>query len=149
VSDDRKPSPVEAWQAIDAMASQQELDRIKALSEAELDRELAALGIDPAAARSVGQSALEAAARDAGIDPAAAAHPTPDAGGRGGPPPAATNVARLPRMARWVALAAAALVAAVIVGVVLTKEATPVSSPYPGVAHDAAAGTFDAGDGGR
>jgi hypothetical protein len=149
VSDRRKPSPVEAWAAIDAMASQQELDRIKALSEADLDRELAALGIDPAAARSVGQSALEAAAREAGLGTLAETSPAPHAIGPAGPAPPGVIVARPRRTGRWIALAAAASLAAAVAIVARMNETAPVSSPHPDVAPDAAVGSFDAGDGRR
>jgi hypothetical protein len=63
----RKVPPVGAWKAIDAMASQQEMDRIKALSDEEVEKELVAAGFDLKDVRTVGQEVIEKAAREAAI----------------------------------------------------------------------------------
>jgi hypothetical protein len=47
-----------------------ELRRIRGLSEDDLDRELAHVGIEPNAARAICQEMVEKAAREAGIEPA-------------------------------------------------------------------------------
>lgn len=52
----KKParSKAEAWEALERMAVREEAERIAALSDEELDAELAAHGIDPKAARARG-----------------------------------------------------------------------------------------------
>jgi hypothetical protein len=68
MSDERRKVPaVQAWKAIDAMASQEEMDRIKALSDEEVEKELVAAGFDLEDVRTVGREAIEKAAREAGI----------------------------------------------------------------------------------
>jgi hypothetical protein len=56
----RKRTPEEQWKALEAQAHEDEMDRILALSEADLDRELADAGLDPAA---VGDDAAALAER--------------------------------------------------------------------------------------
>jgi hypothetical protein len=60
----------DAWRALENAAWGGELRRIRGLSEADLDRELAHVGIDPNAARAICQQSIEIAARAAGLDPA-------------------------------------------------------------------------------
>jgi hypothetical protein len=65
----RPRSATETWRALEDAAWAAELRRIRGLSEDDLYRELAHVGIDPSAARETCQSMVESAARAAGIEP--------------------------------------------------------------------------------
>lgn len=152
----RKVSPVEAWSAIDAMSAQQDLERIKALDAQDVDRELAEAGFDPAEARTIGQDAIEAAAREAGIATGPSAPSAPSAqpappGGRRGTGARTSSPPRAPRRALWIAIAAAAAIAVALVAVALVNDGATVASPNPGPtprSADAAPPRPDAGDAG-
>jgi hypothetical protein len=141
VTERRKVSPVEAWKAIDAMASQQELDRIKGLGEKELDEELVAAGFDPAEVRTIGQEAIEKAAREAGIE-GAGEKPTPvqaeaSPGQRSGAQ--VEPLPSRPRKMRWFALSATAAIAAAVIAAMsgpanVARAPTGADAPETGVA---------------
>jgi hypothetical protein len=65
-----KRTPEEAWQAIERWAMDDEAERILALTDEELDRELREAGFDPAEVRAkgreIGERAREVARRKAG-----------------------------------------------------------------------------------
>jgi len=54
VTNKPKRSPAEVWAALETQAIRDEGERVAALSDEELDAELAAQGIDPKAARARG-----------------------------------------------------------------------------------------------
>jgi hypothetical protein len=66
----RPRSAAATWKALEDAAWSAELRRIRGLSEDDLDRELAHVGIEPNAARAICQELVEGAARAAGIEPA-------------------------------------------------------------------------------
>jgi hypothetical protein len=98
----------EAWRALEDAAWSAELKRIRGLSEADLDRELAHVGIDPNAARAIGQEKIEEAARAAGVDPASIPRDPPR-------PPTGAWVTPARRRSAPVLFLGAALVAAAAV----------------------------------
>jgi hypothetical protein len=59
MSKDRKLSPDEAWDAVEKMALKEEAERVGALTDEELDRELERQGKDPKALRARGQALAE------------------------------------------------------------------------------------------
>jgi hypothetical protein len=61
VSAPKKLSPAEAMRAVREQAARDAMDEVKALSEADLDAELRAEGVDPAEAERQAQAAIEAA----------------------------------------------------------------------------------------
>jgi hypothetical protein len=89
MSEPRKRTNAEVWQALEKITAEAELERVGALSDDELDRELLAAGIDPSEAAKVGQADL-------------ARPPKPER--------------KAPRTMRWVAWAAVAAAAALVVG---------------------------------
>jgi hypothetical protein len=117
MSDDRKRSPEEAWEAIQRMAIDDEAKRVESLSEAALDDELTKQGMDPKALRARGVALAAALAKAA---------PASEARGRRA---AAAKLLAMapPRSIPWLAAAAlAAVVLAVALkhhGPVVTREA--------------------------
>jgi hypothetical protein len=108
----KKRSAAEAWEALEDMAAQDELDRVLSLSEKELDAELAEAGFDPERVRAKGE---EVAAKILGRASADVAAP-----------------ARRPGRAPWFTLAsAAALAAAAAVALFVgpTPDGHRVASP--------------------
>jgi hypothetical protein len=99
----------EVWKALEDAAWNAELRRIRGLSEADLDRELAHVGIDPNAARAVGQEKIEEVARAAGVDPASVPRDPPR------PPTGAWVPPRRRRSAPVLFLGAALVAAAAVV----------------------------------
>jgi hypothetical protein len=114
---DKKRTPDEAWDALEKMALDNDVDRVLGLSEKELDGEIAQAGVDPervrARARAIADQIEQRNAQNAeaqsGPNAVPPVAPTPVEGPRkteGGSPPAKV----LPlRRARWVVLLAAAL----------------------------------------
>jgi hypothetical protein len=96
----RRLQPDEAWDALEKMALDDEAERVGALSDEEIDAELASEGLDPKALRARG-AALAAKLK------AAVPAPVVELGVK----------ARLPARKRWVALLAAATLAAVALAV--------------------------------
>lgn len=116
----RKIPPVEAWKAIDAMVSQGELDRIKGLSDKEVEDELKEAGFDLDAVRTIGQDAIEKAAREAGIDVGGVTRAAPALGKTAGGEAHGAKVTPFPsarRRTRWDAFLAAAAIAAALIAV--------------------------------
>jgi hypothetical protein len=94
-----KRTPAEAWRALQAWAGDDEIERVAALSDAELDSELRKLGADPVAVRAEGEPWREQAVL-------AARQPRPKA----------PVVPRKPaRRTRWAVWLAAATLGAVVV----------------------------------
>jgi len=60
----KKRSPAEAWDALEKMADDEEVERVLALSDEELDKELADAGFDPEKVRAQGQALGERLARE-------------------------------------------------------------------------------------
>jgi|SRR5882672_1242540 len=56
MSHERKPPPDKAWDALEKMSLAEEAERVRALTDEELDRELTAHGKDPKALRARGQA---------------------------------------------------------------------------------------------
>jgi hypothetical protein len=106
-----KRTPAEAWRALQDWAHDDEIDRVAALSDAELDSELRELGADPDAVRAEGEPWREramAAARQ--------------------PPPKPPVVPRAPaRRTRWEVWLAAATLGAVVVTFVAMNGAAIVA----------------------
>jgi hypothetical protein len=124
-----KRTDAEVWEALEKVAAEVgELERIDALSDDELDRELRAAGIDPAEAANLGQDIV--------------VRPPPQAPG---PPPQAPGTAkqavRPPRKVHWVAWGAVAAVAVLIVGVLVTRPENVASPPPDDSAPDAGLAT--------
>jgi hypothetical protein len=71
MSERRKQPPSEATKAAKGDSWKQELERISALSDEQLDDEMRAAGIDPEGADNVAQDVIEKAAREVGLDPRA------------------------------------------------------------------------------
>jgi hypothetical protein len=71
MSERRKQPPSEAARAVKADSWKQELERVSALSDEQLDDELRAAGIDPEGAGRVARDVIEKTAREAGLDPRA------------------------------------------------------------------------------
>jgi hypothetical protein len=110
VSEPRKLPPEKAWELVEEDVAAQELDRIAALSDEELDAELRAGGVDPQAAARVGQAVLDDAASAEG------------------------RVVKL-RRSIWVwagGLAAAAALALVVANVARRDDGVTASPPRPG-----------------
>ena len=118
MSEPRKRTDAEVWQALEKVAAElKELERIDALSDEELDRELRAAGIDPAEATGLGPDVLVRPPRRA-----------PGAPPRG--PTARKQAARSPRKVHWVAWAALAAAVVLVVGWLATRPEN-VASPRP------------------
>jgi hypothetical protein len=114
MSEKRKLPPNEAWDALERMALRDEAERVHALSDSELDKELAAKGIDPKALRARG-AALAAKLRMAA------------------PEPKAQPSAQVSRRARrgWVISLAAASFAAGAATVGIPAFVIPFARPQP------------------
>jgi hypothetical protein len=116
----QKRTAAETWKALEALgedeAAEREMDRVLALPAQEIDRELAQLGIDPAASRARGDQVARHVAREfaqPGIDPAASrARGDPAPFGVRGPASLRARPERRSRAA--IALVAAALAAMVV-----------------------------------
>jgi hypothetical protein len=114
MTDPRKRTTAEVWQALDKVTADAELARLDAQSDEELDRALREAGIDPAEAAKIG---LEALAKACDKAPTA-----PDT------PPIAPKASRPPRKVHWGArLAAAAAVAIVVAAIAMRRH---VAEPY-------------------
>jgi hypothetical protein len=126
-----KRSPVETWRALQRQAADDELedemDRILALGDAELDRELELAGIDPKNARARAEQMAEDArralvqARARELESRARAKALGEGSG---------VVARIPRRVA-IALALAAAVAGVFFGRVWLSTPAPVAKTVP------------------
>jgi len=120
-----KRTDAEVWEALEKITAEVgELERIDALSDDELDRELRAAGIDPAEAATFGQDIV--------------VRPPPQAPG---PPSQAPRppkkTARSPRKVHWIAWGAVAAAAVLIVGVLATRPENVASPPPDDSASDA------------
>jgi hypothetical protein len=130
VSDPRKLPPEKAWELVEEDVGAQELDRIAALSDEELDAELRAGGVDPQDAARVGQALLDDAAS---ADGRVVKLPAGAAG-------AVEARARAPRAGRrpiWVwagGLSAAAALALVIATMARRDDGVTGAPPSPGTA---------------
>jgi hypothetical protein len=113
----KKRTPAEAWDALENMAFDDEVDRVLALSDEQLDAELKESGLDPQRVRERGQ-ALGEKLHSEQKSSAPPARPVP-------PPPRA-RVFVMKRV-RWVAALAAALSAA---GIAVMNGPAPVGHPY-------------------
>jgi len=117
VSERGKRTDAEVWQALEKVAAEvRELERIDALSEDELDRELRAAGIDPAEAAKLGQDLRVRA-------PPQASRMSPPA------PAPRERSSRTPRKVQWVAWGAVAAAAALVVAVLAKKPEDAASAP--------------------
>jgi|HubBroStandDraft_2_1064218.scaffolds.fasta_scaffold534072_2 hypothetical protein len=118
MTEPRKRTDAEVWQALEKVAAElKDLERIDALSDEELDRELRAAGIDPAEALELGPDVVVRAPR----------RPL------GAPPQAPTGrqqAARSPRKVHWVAWAALAAAMVLVVGWLATRPEN-VAAPRP------------------
>ena len=113
-----KRTDAEVWQALEKVAAEVgELERIDALSDDELDRELRAAGIDPAEAAKLGQDLRVRA-------PPQASRMAPQT------PAPRERSPRPPRKLQWVAWGALAAVAALVVAG-LAKRPDYAASPPP------------------
>jgi len=147
---EEKLGPGEAWGAIEEMLTADEAARVSALSDAQLDEELAKKGLDPAELRARGEAlARELAERGEG-DGEEGAEGDPADGGEGGEaadaaedeedededvvrelPPPSRPVMR-PRWATWaVAGAVAAAVALPLFGIPMVRRVMFQSSSSP------------------
>jgi hypothetical protein len=116
------------WRALEDAAWSAELRRIRGLSEDDLDRELAHVGIDPNDARAICQEMIVAAARQAGIEPAAVKTDALR------PPTGAYHPPRRRRRGPLLFLVAAAVSAAVVIAAAWIFGAC-AGSPAPGRPH--------------
>ena len=115
----KKRTPAEAWDALknmaDEIADDEEIERVLALSDEDLDKELADAGLDPEKVRARGQALGEQLARAGASAPAPALAPAP------APAPGAAVVPLRPRRRATLrvltALAATLCVLALVVGV--------------------------------
>lgn len=118
MTEPRKRTDAEVWQALEKVAAElKDLERIDALSDEELDRELRAAGIDPDEAMELGPAFLVRPPRRA----------------PGTPPQARTGrrqAARSARKVQWVAWAALAAAVVLVVGW-LASRPDNVASPRP------------------
>ena len=113
-----KRTDAEVWQALEKVAAEVgELERIDALSDDELDRELRAAGIDPAEAAKLGEGLRVRA-------PPLASRERPQA------PAPRERSPRPPRKVQWVPWGA--LAAVVLVAAVLARRPDDAASPWPG-----------------
>jgi hypothetical protein len=120
-----KRTDAEVWEALEKITAEVgELERIDALSDDELDRELRAAGIEPEEAANLGQD-IANLGQDilVRVPPQAPGPPAQD-------PRAPKQAARPPRKVHWVAWAAVAAVAVLVVGVLATRPEN-VASPRP------------------
>jgi hypothetical protein len=106
-----KRTPAEAWRALQDWAHDDEIDRVAALSDAELDHELRELGADPDAVRAEGEPWRERAIVAA----------------RQQPPKAPVVPRATARRTRWAAWPAAAMLGAVVVALVAMNGAAIVA----------------------
>lgn len=102
----KKRTPEETWDALEKMALDDEVERVLALSDEQLDAELKDSGLDPQRVRERGQ-ALGEKLRGEHKSSAPPARPVPRAGVGETPPPRARVFVM--KRARWVAALAAAL----------------------------------------
>jgi hypothetical protein len=107
MSSKKKLPPHEAWDALEKMALHDEAERVGALSDAELDAELAEEGMDPKALRARG-AALAAQLKASA------------------PAPVVPLPAKAPPRKRWAALLLAATLAALVVAVALPMAVSVV-----------------------
>jgi hypothetical protein len=113
-----KRTPEEILEAIEEKAAADEADRIVALSDEALDRELAEAGFDPKALRERGRQIGERATASA--DPGSV---------EGGAWVSAPPQAQGPSATRWVWLAAAALAASVVGGAIVAATQNKTDKP--------------------
>lgn len=114
MSSKKKPSPDEAWDALEGASLEEEAARITALSDSELDRELARHGLDPKAIRARGAMIGKglAAAREHPKSLAAAREESLEGGAWVSTPPIPIPVRAFDR--RWVLLLAGAVALAAV-----------------------------------
>jgi hypothetical protein len=111
----KRRTPAETWDALENMAFDDEVDRVLALSEEQLDEELKESGLDPQRVRERGRALGEqlrsehksSVADERPAPPPPRAHLLPREGVDESPPPRAR--VRIPKRVRWVAALAAAL----------------------------------------
>jgi hypothetical protein len=155
----KKPTSDQAWKALEKMSVDDEVDRVLGLSDAQLDAELAAGGVDPKRVRQRGDAlgeqleALIAAkakahAKATNGHPAAPAEPQGHSGGPEGVADARPKVVPF-RRARWVALMAAtlgggAVVAMSVGGGVTGSTLDPANELRATASKDCAAGRWRA-----
>jgi hypothetical protein len=131
MSRDPKKTPAETWDALEKMALEDEVDRVLGLSDAKLDEELEAAGLDPKAIRERGRRIGQQLEGDKKEEPASG-----DTGAwvSEPPPPASVPLRGLTRRSVW--LIAAVLAAAIgggaaVAAGMFSKHETPPVNDLP------------------